>query len=79
MKMIKILQIAVVAMFVLQVIAGVLILAFWTEKLDGFILLVQGIFPVFLSSVIPALIGKPLTEAVRNLTGGKNEKDMAKD
>lgn len=74
MKMIKILQISVVAMFVIQVVTGVLVLIFWMDKMEGFGQLVNSIFPAFITVVIPSLIGKPLTEAVRNLTGKKDEK-----
>jgi hypothetical protein len=66
--MIKILQIATVAMFVLVVGTGLAILFFATDKIAAYGSLIGTIWPLFVAEVIPALIGKPLTEAVRNLT-----------
>jgi len=74
--MIKILQISTVAMFVIMIIIGIIILFVANEKIDDYLKLVNGIFPVFLAQVIPALIGTPLTEAVRNMTGKKEVKDV---
>jgi len=71
MKMIKILQGAVVLMFIAMVVTGILTLVYWPNKLDGYKTLVETIFPYFMSTVIPALIGKPLTEGVKNLTQKK--------
>ena len=69
--MIKILQAVTVSMFALVAILGVILLLFATEKLAGYAQLVGIIFPLFVAEVIPALIGTPLTEAVRNLTAKK--------
>lgn len=63
--MIKILQAAVVAMFVIMVIVGIVILFGAPEKMDAFLALIGGLFPVFLAQVIPALIGSPLTDYIR--------------
>ena len=68
MKSIKILQTAVVAIFVMVAISGVFVFWFRPEKLDDFAKFVNMLFPFFLAQVIPALIGSPLSEAVRNLT-----------
>lgn len=69
--MLKLLQGAVVFMFVLVVFCGLVILFKFPDKMDPFREFVNIIFPVFLSSVVPALIGGPLTDAVRNLTAKK--------
>lgn len=66
--MLKLLQGAVVFMFVLVVFCGLVVLFKFPDKMDPFREFVNIIFPVFLSSVVPALIGGPLTDAVRNLT-----------
>lgn len=68
MKSIKVLQTAVVAIFVLTAVSGVLVFWLRPEKLDDFSKLIGIIWPFFVAQVIPALIGTPLTEAVRNLT-----------
>lgn len=65
MKMIKWLQLAVVVMFVIMVVAGLLVLALAEQKMGAFKELVYIIFPVFLTMVVPALIGSPLTDYVR--------------
>jgi hypothetical protein len=63
--MIKILQGAVVAMFVLMVIIGLVVLFAAPEKMDAFLKLIGGLFPIFLAQVIPALIGSPMTDYIR--------------
>lgn len=73
MKMIKILQITTVVMFAAVVITGIFVFIFWTEKIEDFGKLVGIIFPMFIAEVVPALIGSPLTEAVRNLTSKNKE------
>lgn len=74
MSMLKILQISTVVMFVGMVVAGVIILATNPALLPAYKELVQTIFPFFLVEVVPALIGKPLTEAARNLSEAKKTK-----
>lgn len=74
MKMIKVLQIAVVAMFVLMVVTGVLVLALASDKMKAYESLVHTLFGVLLTMVVPALIGSPLTDAVRNLSAAKAAK-----
>lgn len=66
--MIRILQIATICMFVLIVGAGVIVLFFASDKMDAYGKLIGIIWPLFVAEVIPALIGTPLTEAIRNLT-----------
>ncbi len=63
--MIKILQGAVVGMFVLMVVAGVAILFAAPDKLESYKGLISTLFPIFLAQVIPALIGSPLTDYIR--------------
>jgi hypothetical protein len=65
MKMIKLLQGAVVGMFVLFALVGLAVLFFLPDRLDAFGKLVGILFPVFLAQVIPALIGSPLTDIMR--------------
>lgn len=67
--MIKILQGVVVTMFAAMVVCGILVFLFAPVKLTYFQQLIGILYPIFLAQVIPALIGTPLTEAVRNLTG----------
>jgi len=78
MKMIKILQAAVVLMFLAMVVAGIAVFIWTPEKLDDFARLIGVLYPIFLAQVVPALIGTPLTEAVRNLTK-KGEKSDTGD
>lgn len=63
--MIKILQAAVVAVFLAFAIIGVVILFACPDSLDEFQALVNTLFPIFLAQVIPALIGSPLTDYIR--------------
>lgn len=65
MKAIKILQIATVAMFVLMVLAGIAVLVFAPDRIHVYGDLIRTLFPIFLTEVVPAMIGSPLTDAVR--------------
>jgi hypothetical protein len=65
MKMIKILQGAVVAMFILMVCVGLAVLFFATEKMTAYLQLIGGLFPIFLAQVIPALVGSPMSDYIR--------------
>ena len=69
--MIKWLQGAVVGMFVLMMIAGIAVFIFAADKLGAYGQLIGILFPVFLSSVIPALIGSPLTDYIRSSAAAK--------
>lgn len=69
--MLKVLQGSVVAVFVLFMVIGLVILFAVPEKMGAYKELINILFPIFMAQVIPALIGNPLTEAVRNMTGGK--------
>lgn len=71
--MIKILQLATVVMFILMVVAGVIVVFAAPDKLPAFGQLIGIIWPVFLAEVIPALIGTPLTEAVRAIAAKKEQ------
>lgn len=65
--MLKILQASTVGIFVLITVAGVLILFFANDKLDGYLSLVGYLAPLFIAEVIPAFLGKPLKEYVATL------------
>lgn len=71
MKAIRVLQTATVAMFIVMVLSGVVVLAFVPERIEAFGRLIEILFPIFLTEVIPALIGSPLTDAVRALAAKK--------
>jgi len=60
--MIKLLQLATVVMFVIIVVVGLVILFLMAEKMKEYKDLVGTIFPVFLTMVVPALIGSPLSD-----------------
>jgi hypothetical protein len=75
--MIKLLQGAVVGMFVLMVAVGMGILFFATDKLQAYQGFVGTMFPVFLSMVVPALIGSPLTDYIRSSAAAKETKAAA--
>ena len=72
MKMIKVVQGAVVGQFILFGVLGVAILLFAPDKMDSYGKLVGILFPIFLAQVVPALIGSPLTDAVRAWSAGKS-------
>jgi len=67
--MVKVLQLAVVAMFVLVVAVGMMVLALAPERMEAFIRLISSLFPIFLTLVVPALIGSPLTDIMRAKAG----------
>jgi hypothetical protein len=71
--MVKLLQGAVVFQFILFGFIGIFVFFKMPGRMNEFGQLVNIFFPIFLSQVIPALIGTPLTEAVRNLTAKKVE------
>jgi len=71
MKAIKLLQITTVVMFAIMVVAGVVTFIAEPSKLDDFGKLIGIIWPVFLTMVVPALIGSPLTEAVKTISAAK--------
>ena len=70
-KQIHILQFSTVMMFIIMVLCGIYILFFDTGKIDAFGRLINILFPIFITEVIPALIGSPLSKAVENLTQKK--------
>lgn len=77
MKMIKILQLTTIIMFAFIVISGLLVFIIVPDRLTEYQQLINILFPIFLTEVVPAMIGKPLTEGVRNLTtkGNVDEKN----
>ena len=70
--MIRILQAATVLQFVAICVIGFIV--FWSrpDSLPAYGQLVGIITPIFITEVIPALIGSPLSDAVRNMTEKKN-------
>jgi uncharacterized membrane protein YbhN (UPF0104 family) len=75
MKMIKILQLATVIQFVLIICAGMYIVFFVPERIGEYSQFVGTIFPIFLTEVIPALIGTPLKEAVQRIKNNSQVKE----
>lgn len=63
--MIKILQATVCGLVALIALAGAAVLVLAPDRMGAFGQLVGIVLPVFFGSVVPALIGTPLTEAVR--------------
>lgn len=63
--MVKILQGATVALFVIVVIIGLVVLFSAEGRMAQYKEFVGIIFPLFLTMVVPALIGSPLTDYMR--------------
>lgn len=74
-RMIKVLQASVVAIFLLMSILGVIVFLFTPDKLDAYGKLVGIVLPFFMAEVIPAFLGTPLKNAVAALAS-KKEKDI---
>ncbi len=66
--MLKLLQIATVVMFIALAIGAILFIAIAPEKWPQYREFITTFWPLFVAEVIPAFLGKPLTEGVRNLT-----------
>lgn len=75
--MIKVLQLATVVMFIAIVLGGLLVLIFAPDRMAYFGQLVGILYPIFLAEVVPALIGTPLTDAVRGLVARKAQAGLA--
>jgi uncharacterized membrane protein YbhN (UPF0104 family) len=71
--MLKLLQISITSMFILTVLLGVLTFLFAPQKLSQFNSLVDTVYPIFTTVLVPALIGRPLKDAVNNLTAQKDK------
>lgn len=67
-KSIKLLQTTVVIVFFLMFLVGLAVLFFLPDRIDVYKKLIDTLTPAFVAIVVPALIGTPLTEGVRNLT-----------
>lgn len=79
MKAIRFLQFSSVGIFIAVSVSGAAIMWFIPQKLADFKAYVEMIWPFWVGEVIPALIGTPLTEAVRNLTGKRVSAPEEKD
>ena len=77
---IKFLQYSSVGIFLLVSIAGAAVMWFRPEKLPDLKEYVGMIWPFWVGEVIPALIGTPLTEAVRAFAARpEKDPDLAND
>lgn len=72
MKGIKVLQAATLGTFVLFVIIGLVVLFAFPEKMPAFRDFIGAIWPIFVAEVVPAFLGTPLKEYVKN-KGSKND------
>lgn len=63
--MLRILQGAVVLIFVSMAVMGAIVLFTMPERMGAYTQFLQAILPVFIAQVIPALIGSPLTDYIR--------------
>lgn len=66
MKGIKVLQAATLGTFVLFVLVGLGILFFFPERMTAYRDFIGAIWPIFVAEVIPAFLGTPLKELVKN-------------
>jgi len=71
MRGVKVLQLATVLTFVVFVAVGLVILGLAPERMSAFSGLLTAIFPLFIAEVVPAFLGSPLKEFVRNKNEGK--------
>ena len=72
MKGIKILQASTLGTFILFVVIGLAILFFYPERMDAYHTFINAIWPIFVAEVVPAFLGTPLKEYVKN-KGSKND------
>jgi len=70
--MLKILQGATVAVFVLFAVIGGVILFAAPDKLPGYLSLISTLAPLFVAEVVPAFLGKPLKDFVAGINEKKN-------
>ena len=66
MKGIKVLQAATLGTFVLFVIVGLVVLFAFPEKTTAYRDFIGAIWPIFVAEVVPAFLGSPLKELVKN-------------
>lgn len=67
-KMLKVLQLTVIILGVVLIIIGLFVFFFLDKKLENYGKFINYTFPIWSTLIGSALIGKPLTEGVRNLT-----------
>lgn len=72
-KMLKVLQITVIILAIIIIVIGLFVFFYMDSKLENYGKFINYIFPIWSTLIGSALLGKPLTEGVRNLTnkGGK--------
>ena len=66
MKGIKVLQGATLGTFILFVIIGLVTLFAFPEKMTAYRDFIGAIWPIFVAEVVPAFLGSPLKELVKN-------------
>ena len=66
MKGIKVLQWATVGTFLLFAGMGIALVLLAPERIPAFTQLLASIWPLFVAEVVPAFLGTPLKEFVRN-------------
>ena len=66
MKGIKVLQGATLGTFILFVIIGLVVLFVFPEKMTAYRDFIGAIWPIFVAEVVPAFLGSPLKELVKN-------------
>ena len=66
MKGISVLQTATVVSFIVFVLAGFAVLILAPDRMDVFKDLLGAIWPLFIAEVIPAFLGSPLKEYIKN-------------
>ena len=66
-KQVKFLQFFTVVVFGGLVISGLIVVFTNKGTMEKYKDFVQAIWPIFIAEVIPAFLGKPLTEAVRKI------------
>jgi len=72
MKGIKVLQCATLGTFVVFVIIALVVLFAFPEKMTAYSDFIGAIWPIFVAEVVPAFLGTPLKEYVKN-KGSKHD------
>jgi hypothetical protein len=68
-RQIKVLQFFTVVVFVSVITAGFAIVFFAPDRIGAYKEFVSAIWPLFVAEVVPAFLGVPLKEAVKNIRG----------
>lgn len=75
LKDVEILRRTVLIVFIIFCFIGVIILIFFDNKLDAYGSLVKILLPIFLSQVVPAMLGKAIADYSKNKKEDK-QKDI---